>query len=120
MKTIAKSITAAIALSLSLPALAETTVLTFTDLPYTEGTLYVAVSAGDNQITAQAIDVADETVSITIDVPECHDAITVQAFQDLNDNKRLDFDTYGRPTEPCLQTSVPSRTSAIELQLKQY
>lgn len=26
-----------------------------------------------------------------------------QAFQDLNDNRTLDFDNYGRPTEPCLQ-----------------
>lgn len=120
MKTIAKIIIATIASSPALHAEAETTRLTFTELPYQEGTLYVAVSASGKQIAAQAIEISGDTAQITFEQPTSHKEIIIEAFQDLNDNKRLDFDTYGRPTEPCLKTSATAKASTLNLQLLQY
>lgn len=119
MKTTAKIIIAAIASPLSLHA-AKTTRLTFTELPYPEGTLYVAVSAAGKQIAAQAVEISGDTAQITFEQPANDKEIIIEAFQDLNDNKRLDFDTYGRPTEPCLKTSTTDKATTINLQLMQY
>lgn len=79
----------------------------FEEIPYSEGTLYLSISEGENNILLKAVDVESDTVSI----PVCFSqhigkTLAVNAFLDLNDNRQLDFDNYGRPTEPCLRDQV--------------
>lgn len=97
--------------------------LVFTELPFAEGRLFVSVTCGEQQLIANAIEVDGDVVSMPVDVEKyVGKELTVQAFQDLNDNNTLDFDAYGRPTEPCLQTTVSpvAGQSQIQLQLMQY
>ena len=84
----------------------EESTIDFISLPYTEGMLYVSVSAGDNDILRKRIEVDEDRISIPIDFKAYYGMeLGLKAFQDLNDNGRLDLDNYGRPTEPCLQTN---------------
>lgn len=81
--------------------------IVFDQLPYVEGMLFVSVSDVDEAILLDAVDVQSDSVAIPICL--CNyfgKQLSVQAFQDLNDNSQLDFDNYGRPTEPCLQTTI--------------
>lgn len=98
--------------------------LRFTDLPYAEGTLYIAVSCGGEHVMATAIEVSGDSIIIPLDLAGHDDkTVSIQAFQDLNSNSTLDFDTYGRPQEPCLQTTLSpgSADDAIfDLKLIQY
>lgn len=98
--------------------------LRFTDLPYAEGTLYIAVSCGCEHVMATAIEVSGDSIIIPLDLAGHDDkTVSIQAFQDLNSNSTLDFDTYGRPQEPCLQTTLTpgSADDAIfDLKLIQY
>ena len=81
--------------------------IVFEQLPYAEGTLYVSVSDVDEAILLDAVEVQADSVAIPICLCKYHGKqLSVQAFQDLNDNSQLDFDNYGRPTEPCLQTTI--------------
>lgn len=81
--------------------------LSFNELPYAEGTLLVSVTAGDRNILMEAIEVDSSSVSIPVDFTEFIGLeLTVSAFQDLDDNRQLGFDNYGRPTEPCLKTTL--------------
>lgn len=96
----------AAALISSLGAMAEVNseCIIFEELPYTEGTLYVSVSDGSDSVLMRAVDVESDCVTI----PVCLDSLTgkqlsVNAFLDTNGNRQLDFDSYGRPTEPCLK-----------------
>lgn len=97
--------------------------LRFTELPFAEGKLFVSVSCGDATVLAKAIEVEEDTVTIPADL-SVYDGkvLNVQAFQDLNENNTLDFDGYGRPTEPCLQTVVTpgADIQTIDLKLVQY
>jgi len=62
----------------------------FVGLAYTEGT-----------------EVEDTEMSIPVDFSNLTNLkVFVQAFQDLNENRNLDKDNFGRPTEPCLQTTL--------------
>lgn len=80
-------------------------VVNFEELPYAEGMLYVSLSEGDNSIALSSVEIEDDSVSMQVCLCKyIGKNLTVKAFQDLNDNGRLDFDGYGRPTEPCLQT----------------
>lgn len=92
--------------------------LRFVNLPYAEGTLYVSVSADGKPVGAQMAEVSAETVEMAFDVKEAG-TLAVQAFQDLNDDRQLDFDSYGRPEEPCVQTTVEGG-GVHEIELKQY
>jgi len=98
--------------------------LRFTDLPYAEGTLYIAVSCGGEHVMATAIEVSGDSIIIPLDLAGHDDkTVSIQAFQDLNSNSTLDFDTYGRPQEPCLQTTLtPGSTddAIFDLKLIQY
>lgn len=79
----------------------------FIDLPFIEGKLYVAVRDGDTEILMTCIEVENEEIIIPIDLtPYLGKTISVQGFQDLNDNRQLDSDQYGRPTEPCIQNTI--------------
>lgn len=99
------------------------TQLHFSELPFAEGKLFVSVSCGDSTVLAKAVEIEADTLSIPADLTvyfgkELH----VQAFQDLNGNDTLDFDNYGRPQEPCLQTTVKpdADQQVIGLKLIQY
>ncbi len=101
----------------------KTSRLTFSQLPFTEGKLFVSVTCGDTQVLAKAVEVEGDTVSIPVDLSEYFgQELHVQAFQDLNENNTLDFDGYGRPTEPCLQTNVKPNAEhpMVDLKLMQY
>lgn len=79
----------------------------FVELPYTEGTIYLSVNVGDSTVVRQAIEVEDTEMSIPVDFSSLTNLkVFVQAFQDLNENRNLDKDNFGRPTEPCLQTTL--------------
>lgn len=115
---------AALALAFSSPATepGKDTRVLFSDLPYSEGKLYVALSCGEEPICAVALDVEADALSFTCDLSACQGReLLVRAFQDLNDNATLDLDQYGRPTEPCLSTTVrPQGDEALEFKLIQY
>ncbi len=98
-------------------------ILRFEELPFIEGKLYISVTCGDNNILLSATDVESETVTLPINLSDyVGKEIDIKAFQDLDDNHKLDFDSYGRPTEPCLQTkvTVESKEGIIPLNLIQY
>ena len=79
----------------------------FVELPYTEGTIYLSVNVGDSTVVRQAIEVEDTEMSIPVDFSNLTNLkVFVQAFQDLNENRNLDKDNFGRPTEPFLQTTL--------------
>lgn len=94
--------------------------LHFVNMPYVEGNLYVSVAVDGKPTVAQMAEVTDSNVDVPITIDAADgDTVRVQAFQDLNDNRNLDFDGYGRPEEPCLsQTMVVSPDMTVEL--KQY
>lgn len=97
--------------------------LSFTDLPYAEGTVYVEAKDGDKVIGRKAVPVEGDTIRVEFDLSGCAGkTLFIQAFQDLNDNKTLDFGDYGRPEEPCLQTSisVDGGDDDIVLRLREY
>ena len=63
--------------------------LRFTDLPYAEGTLYIAVSCGGEHVMATAIEVSGDSIIIPLDLAGHDDkTVSIQAFQDLNSNSR--------------------------------
>lgn len=101
----------------------KSSAIRFTELPFVEGTIYVSVSCGEESILQSAVEVESDTVTLPVDLSKWNGKeIKVKAFQDLNDNKTLDFDSYGRPQEPCLQTSatVDSKNPVLYFKLVQY
>lgn len=97
----------------------KTAQIRFSELPFAEGKLFVSVAYGDTTILAKAVEVESDTVMLPADLSAyCGKELQVQAFQDLNDNNTLDFDNYGRPTEPCLRTVVIPEAEQPEIGLK--
>lgn len=98
-------------------------IIVITNLPYAEGKIYLAIADGNKTLEAKALDVESDNVTTDIELTG-HEGkeLMFQAFQDLNDNHTLDFDNFGRPTEPCLQEKIKisSETEKINLKLKQY
>lgn len=79
--------------------------ITLSELPYSEGTLYVSATCGDKELLKVAIEVEDDSVAIPVDFSESiGKEILIRAFQDLDDDRQIKFDSYGRPAEPILQT----------------
>lgn len=77
------------------------------ELPYTEGTLYVSATCGDKELLKVAIEVEEDSIVIPIDFSEAvGKEVSIRAFQDLDEDKQLKFDSYGRPAEPFLQTKL--------------
>ncbi len=97
--------------------------IVITNLPYAEGKIYLAIADGNTTLEAKALDVESDSVTTHIDLTG-HEGrqLMFQAFQDLNDNHTLDFDNFGRPSEPCLQEKIKisPKTQKISLTLKQY
>lgn len=97
--------------------------ISFSDLPYEEGTLFVEVNCGDKSLLRTFVEVDKNEVVMPVDLSDyvgCE--LTVRAFQDLNGNHTLDFDSYGRPQEPCLQTKakVDKDANMLRFKLIQY
>ena len=83
---------------------AADTVIRFDELPYSEGMLYVSVEKDGEAILIKAVEVEEDQVCIPVNLNDhIGEQLSIRAFQDLNDNRKLDFDSYGRPSEPCLQ-----------------
>lgn len=77
------------------------------ELPYTEGTIYVSATCGDKELLKVAIEVEEDSVVIPVDFSEAvGKEVSIRAFQDLDEDKQLKFDSYGRPAEPFLQTKL--------------
>lgn len=99
------------------------TEITFVELPYAEGTLYVSIEMEGRNIAMKALEIEGDSVTFKADLTECSGKETaIKAFQDLNGNRELDMDSYGRPTEPCLQTTFfpASDNSGHTFRLIQY
>lgn len=97
--------------------------LQFEEIPFVEGKIYVALSCDGSEIFKSAVEVDSEIITLPVDLSVyIRKEIAIRAFQDLNQNRTLDFDSYGRPQEPCLQTKreVESGESIINLKLIQY
>lgn len=89
---------------ISLRAQEADTSIRFEELPYSEGMLYVSVENDGRPILMKAIEIEGDQVCIGVNLKDCiGEELSIRAFQDLNDNGKLDFDSFGRPSEPCLQ-----------------
>lgn len=97
--------------------------LQFEEIPFVEGKIYVALSYEGSEIFKSVVEVDSEIITLPVALSEyIRKEIDIKAFQDLNQNRTLDFDSYGHPQEPCLQTKreVESEESIINLKLIQY
>lgn len=95
----------------------------FVNLPYAEGTVYLQVKDGNKVIDQKIVEVTSDTLDVAVGFGQsAGKKVRIEAFQDLDGNRSLDFDGYGRPSEPCLQTevAVSDSTTVICLELKQY
>ena len=110
---------ALIALCVSAKAGTPVFTITVSELPYTEGTLYVSATCGDKELLKVAIEVEDDSIVIPVDFSEAIDKeVSIRAFQDLDEDKQLKFDSYGRPVEPFLQTKLIPQKRKNELWLQ--
>ena len=102
---------ALIAISVSAKAETPAYTITISELPYAEGTLYVSATCGDKELLKVAIEVEEDSVTIPVDFSKViGKELSIRAFQDLDEDKQLKFDSYGRPAEPFLQTKfVPQK-----------
>ncbi len=97
--------------------------LRFSEIPYTEGKLFVSVTFGETTVLAKALEIQEDSLSLDAELSAFYGKeLLVRAFQDLNGNNTLDLDEYGRPTEPCLQTIITPNAErpVIDFQLMQY
>lgn len=98
---------ALIAICVSAKAETPAYTLTLSELPYTEGMVYVSATCGDKELLKVAIEVDEDSIVIPVDFSEAiGKEVSIRAFQDLDEDKQLNFDSYGRPTEPFLQTKL--------------
>ncbi len=110
---------ALIAICVSAKAKAPAYTITFSELPYTEGTLYVSATCGDKELLKVAIEVEEESVTIPVDFSEAvGKEVSIRAFQDLDEDKQLKFDSYGRPVEPFLQLKIVPKEEVEEYKFK--
>ena len=107
---------ALIAICVSAKAETSAYTITFSELPYTEGTLYVSATCGDKELLKVAIEVEEDSIIIPVDFSKSvGKEVSIRAFLDLDEDKQLKFDSYGRPAEPFLQTTI-----VPEEELKEY
>lgn len=98
---------ALIAICVSAKAKTPAYSIIFRELPYTEGTLYVSATCGDKELLKVAIEIEEDSIVIPVDFSEAvGKEVSIRAFQDLDEDKQLKFDSYGRPAEPFLQTKL--------------
>lgn len=105
---------ALIAICVSAKAKTPAYSIILSDLPYTEGTIYVSATCGDKELLKVAIDVEEDSIVIPVDFSEVvGKEVLIRAFQDLDEDKKLKFDSYGRPAEPFLQTKLTPEKDKI-------
>lgn len=89
------------------------------ELPYTEGTLYVSATCGEEELIKVAIEVEEDSIIIPVDFSKSvGKEVSIRAFQDLDEDKQLKFDSYGRPAEPFLQTTIVPQEELVKYELK--
>lgn len=112
-------ICALIAICVSAKAETPAYKIILSELPYTEGTLYVSATCDDKEILKVAIEIEEDSVVIPVDFSKVMGKkISIQAFQDLNEDRRLNFDEYGRPSEPFLRTTIEPKAELDEYKFK--
>ncbi len=112
-------ICALIAIFVSAKAETPAYTITLSELPYSEGTIYVSATCGDKEFLKIAIEVEEDSVSIPVDFSESiGKEVSIRAFQDLDEDKQLKFDSYGRPAEPFLQTKFTPRKEKTNYNFK--
>lgn len=105
--------------AMTLTAGAET--LSFVNLPFIEGSLFVAVCDGDKILEGKVAEVESDKVDVEIDLSAyAGKKLGVKAFQDLNGNGDIDFDDFGRPVEPCLLGEMTVNGEIHSFELMQY
>lgn len=113
------TIFALIAICVSAKAKTPAHTITFSELPYTEGTLYVSATCEDKELVKVAIEVEEDSVTIPVDFSEAvGKEVSIRAFLDLDEDKQLKFDSYGRPAEPCLQAKIVPKEELEEYKFK--
>lgn len=108
-------------LTVSISAIADTQAckIIITELPYTEGIIYISAKEGKNELFRTAIEVDSDSIVLPVDFSKVMGKqVFIQAFQDLNDDRQLNFDSYGRPSEPFLQTTVEPKEESGEYKFK--
>lgn len=110
---------ALIAICVSAKAKTPAYTITFSELPYTEGTLYVSATCEDKELLRVAIEVEEDSIVIPVDFSEAMGKeLSIRAFQDLDEDKQLKFDIYGRPAEPFLQTRLIPQKETTDYNFK--
>lgn len=110
---------ALIAICVSAKAKTPAYTITFGEFPYTEGTLYVSATCGDKELLKAAIVVEEDSIIIPVDFSEAFGKeVSIRAFQDLDEDKQLKFDIYGRPAEPFLQTRLIPQKETTDYNFK--
>lgn len=110
---------ALIAICVSVKAKTPAYSIILSELPYTEGTIYVSATCGDKELLKVAIEIEEDSIVIPVDFSEAvGKEVSIRAFQDLNDDRQLNFDSYGRPSEPYLQTAVVPKKELGEYKFK--
>lgn len=113
------TIFALIAICVSAKAKTPAHTITFSELPYTEGTLYVSATCEDKELLKVAIEVEEDSVTIPVDFSEAvGKEVSIRAFQDLDEDMQLKFDNYGRPAEPFLQAKIVPKEELEEYKFK--
>ena len=108
-----------IAICVSAKAEPPTYTITLSELPYTEGTLYISATCGDKELLKVAIEVEEDSIVIPVDFTEAvGKKVSIRAFQDLDEDKQLKFDSYGRPAEPFLQAMLEPKEELKEYKFK--
>ncbi len=105
---------ALIAICVSAKAKTPAYTISFSELPYADGTLYVSATCEDKELLKVAIEVEEDSIVIPVDFSEAVGKdVSIRAFLDLDEDRLLKFDSYGRPTEPFLQTRlIPQKETA--------
>lgn len=89
--------------------------ITFSELPYLDGTIYVSATCENKEFLKVAADVEEDSIVIPVDFSSViGKEISIRAFQDLDGDKQLKFDSYGRPVEPFLQTKFVPQKDKID------
>lgn len=110
---------ALIAICVSAKAKTPAYSIILSDLPYTEGTIYVSATCGDKELLKVAIDVEEDSIVIPVDFSEVvGKEVLIRAFQDLDEDKKLKFNSYGRPAEPFLQAKIVPKEELEEYKFK--
>jgi len=103
--------------------LGETVTINVVNLPFIEGKVYIAVNSGDDMVAGNVIPVESDMVSLTFPAAEyVGTRLQVRAFQDLDESGDLEFESSGKPVEPCIRTEIKivSGEKSYDIELIQY